>query len=79
MRVRPPRPADERRTRTQPTVTSFGWPVKAAATAALWLFALLVASRATRTGLPLLVFVGVPYVVVALLLTRLIWRAHRTS
>lgn len=77
-RLRPPPLEDERFTRVAPTVTSFGWRVKAAFTATIWGFGLLVGSRFTATGRPLLVFVGVPYVVAAAALTHVVWRPHRT-
>ena len=74
----PPRLDDERYTRTRPTLTSFGWRPKAALTAALWAFGLFAASRSTATARPLLVFLGVPYVIAGAALTWQVWRPHRT-
>lgn len=75
----PPPVTDDRFTRAEPTVTSFGWRVKVALTAGMWGFGLLAGSRFTTTGRPMLVFLGVPYVVAAAALTRQVWRPHRVS
>ena len=78
-RVRPPVLAPYESSRTVATITSFGWRARAALTAAIWLFGLLMATRVASSGRPLAVFVGVPYVAVALVLTREFWRPHRVT
>jgi protein-S-isoprenylcysteine O-methyltransferase Ste14 len=77
--VRPPRLADDRYSRTAATAVTFGWPLKAAITAVLWLFGVRVALRASSAALPLLIFLGVPYVAVTVAVTRDLWRSRRVG